>query len=820
MESLLQDLKFAVRQLFREKGFFITTALTLALCIGANTTIFSVVNSVLLRPLPFPEAERIVTMWNAYPGAGVVGRGSNGVPDYYDRRALTDVFEEVAAYDTRGRSVGIDGVQQRITTREVTPSFFELLGAEAAIGRTFSEEEGEWGSHDVAVLSHALWEQLYAGDPAVLGSDLRLDGRPYSVVGIMPKDFVFLDDGIRLWTALTFDPERRMAYHSNNFNLMARLKTGISLELAQDRINVLNTANMDKTPELKPLLIDAGFHTPLFFLHEDLVRDVRANLYLLWGGVAFVLLIGGVNVANLSLVRSTARAKELATRFALGASRRRVVQQLVTETLALTLVGGGLGLLIAQVGMSALDAMGVGELTRGAQIQLDATAVLFTFGLALAVGILVAVIPVVSILRVRLTSVFREEGRTGTAGRRMSVLRKGMVVVQIARALVLLVGAGLLIAGFRQLLAVDPGFDPDRVLTGTVVLTQNRYEEADDRKRFVDEALARIRRLPGVDQAGITSNIPFGIGFSDSVIFAEGHVMQPGESAISPTNVTVSPGYFETMGIGVVEGRSFDARDITEGRQVMVIDQALAARFWPEGNALGKRMWMPTGSEDFTNPENADFFDIVGIVGTIKMRGLTSQRDAVGAYYFPISQSPIRGLDFAIKSSADPSSLVGPIRGALAELDPELPFFDIRTMPERLERSLTDRRTPMLLTAGFSLAALLLAALGIYGVLAYLVQLRTREIGIRVALGSNPSEIFRLVLRDGLLVLALGLVFGLGGAMALGRVIESRLYGVSSMDPRVVGLVLAVLGVVALVACVVPARRATRIDPVRALAQE
>ena len=402
----------------------------------------------------------------------------------------------------------------------------------------------------------------------------------------------------------------------------------------------------------------------------------------------------------------------------------------------------------------------------------------------------------------------------------MSVLRKGMVVVQIALALVLLVGAGLLIAGFRQLLAVDPGFDPDRVLTGTVVLTQNRYEEADDRKRFVDEALARIRRLPGVDQAGITSNIPFGIGFSDSVIFAEGHVMQPGESAISPTNVTVSPGYFETMGIGVVEGRSFDARDITEGRQVMVIDQALAARFWPEGNALGKRMWMPSGSEDFTNPENADFFDIVGIVRTIKMRGLTSQRDAVGAYYFPISQSPIRGLDLAIKSSTDPSSLVGPIRGVLAELDPELPLFDIRTMPERLERSLTDRRTPMLLTAGFSLAALLLAALGIYGVLAYLVQLRTREIGIRVALGGNPSEIFRLVLRDGLLVLALGLVFGLGGAMPLGRVIESRLYGVSSMDPRVVGLVLAVLGVVALVACVVPARRATRIDPVRALAQE
>jgi predicted permease len=444
----------------------------------------------------------------------------------------------------------------------------------------------------------------------------------------------------------------------------------------------------------------------------------------------------------------------------------------------------------------------------------------FTFGLALAVGVLVSLILLVSILRIRLTSVLREDGRTGTAGRGMNVLRKGMVAAQIALALVLLVGAGLLMASFRQVLAVDPGFEPESVLTGTVVLTESRYPEAGDRRAFVDDALAQIRALPGVEQAGITSHIPFGTGFSDSVIFAEGYVMQPGESVISPTQSAVSPGYFETMGIGVLEGRSFDTRDTADSRAVIIIDERLAKRFWPGGNALGKRMWRPRSAEDVMNPETAEHFDIVGIVESIQMRGLTSQRDVVGAYYFPLSQSPRRGLDFTVKSSTDPQTLIAPVRRVIAGLDPELPLFDIRTMPERIDRSLADRRTPMLLTAGFSVAALLLAAVGIYGVLAYLVQLRTREIGIRVALGSDAADVFQLVLRDGLLVLALGLAFGLGGAVGLRRIIEGHLYGVSPLEPGVIGLMLAVLGVVALVACIVPARRATRIDPVRALAQE
>jgi len=822
MESLIQDLRFTLRQLSTQKAFLATAILTLALCLGANTTIFSVVNSVILRPLPVPEPGRIVTMWNAYPGAGVSAgaHGNNGAPDYYDRRALKEAFEELAAYRFRGRSVEIEGVPQRILSREVTPSFFALLQADAAIGRTFAEEEGEPGMDQVTILGHGLWQQLFGGDPSVLGKDLRIDGRPHTIVGVLPEGFVSLDESVRLWTPLSFTPEQRLAYHSNNFSMIARLQPGVTLESAQARIDALNAANLDKMPELKPLLIDAGFHTPLYLLQEDLVRDVRDNLYLLWGGVAFVLLIGCVNVANLLLVRTTARAKELATRFAIGAPRRRLVRQLLTETILLTLVGGGLGLLVGQGGLRALEALDVGRLPRGGQISLDATAVAFSCGLALAVGILMSLIPVASLLRVRLASLLREEGRSSTAGRGMNALRKGLVSAQVALALVLLVGAGLLMASFRQLLAIDPGFEPTGVLTGSVSLAESRYPEDAELRAFARESLEQIRALPGVEAAGITSHIPFGFGFSDSVIFAEGYVMSPGESVISPTQQGISPGYFEAMGMRMLEGRGFDARDVESGRGVMIVDERLAARFWPDGNALGGRMWMPTSAEDFMNPEKASYFDIVGIVESIQMRGLTSQRDAAGAYYFPLGQSPRRGLTFAVKTPADTRTLFGPVRKVIAGIDPELPLYDIRSMPERIERSLTDRRTPMLLTAGFSAVALLLAALGVYGVLAYLVQLRTREIGIRVALGSTPAGVLGLVFRDGLLVVALGLGVGVAGALGMRRLFESQLHGVSPMDPTVFGLVVALLAGVALVACVIPARRATRIDVVRALTHD
>ncbi len=825
MESLIHDLKFAARQLSKAKGFLAVAGLTLALTLGANTTIFSVINSVILRPLDLPQPERLVTMWNAYPGAVAESRGSNGAPDYYERRALSEVFEEVAAYRYRGHSIDLEGTPQRIDARQVTPSFFGLLRASAARGRTFLEEEGEAGNERVTVLSHGLWQQLYGGDSEAVGGELRIDGEPHIVVGIMPQGFVFLDPEIRLWTPIAFTQEQRRSYHSNSWQMIARLAEGATLEQAQARVDALNAHNMDQMPELKPLLIDAGFHTPLYPLAEDLVRDVRESLFFLWAGVAALLLIGCVNVANLALVRATARSKELATRFALGAGRWRVVRQLLTESVFLTVIGGTLGLVFGFLGLKALGTLGIEAMPRAAEIRLDGTAVAFTLALALAVGALMALIPVASVLRQQPTAVLHEESRGGTAGRGLRALRKGLVAAQVALALVLLAGAGLLVASFRQVLAVDPGFEPQGVLTGAVVPPESRYPEDEDVRRFADEALRQIRALPGVEAAGITNQIPFGHGFSDSVIFAEGYEMQPGESAISPSNNVITPGYFAAMGIRLEAGRPFDERDTAEAGRVVIVDQRLARRFWPsvdspEGNALGQRLWRPTSAEDMMNPETAERFDIVGIVEAIQLHGLTAQSDTTGAYYFPLAQEGRRDLDFAIKTAVEPRSLLAAVRGVIAGIDPQLPWYDIRTMEERIDESVAGRRTPMLLAATFGAVALLLAAVGIYGTLAYLVELRTREIGIRLAMGSDGPAIFRRVVVEGGWILALGLAAGLAVAAGLRRLIESQLYGVSALDPAVLAAVAGLLAAVALVACLVPARRAMRVDPVVALRDE
>lgn len=823
METLAQDLKFAIRQLLKDKGFLSTAGVTLALCIGANAMIFSVVNSVILRPLDVPDAERIVRMFNVYPGAMASAgsgrlRGSNGVPDYFDRRALTEVFEEVGAYDSSGVSIEIEGSPQRVRAQFATPSFFSLLSAEAAIGRTFTEQESELGT-DVVVLSYGLWQQLYGEDASVVGTDIRMNSSSFTIVGIMPRDFVFLDPDVRLWRVASFEPETRQQYHSNNWSIIAKLQPGVSLQQAQQRVDALNAANMDKMPELKPLLIDAGFHTPLYLLQEDLTHDVRGILYLLWGGVGFVLLIGCVNVANLVLVRSTARARELATRFALGARRRQVVRQLLTETVVLTLGGGAVGLLLGQVGLRALSTLGIDQLPRAEQIQMDTTAVAFTFALALAVGAVVALIPLVSVWRMDLSSVFRQDGRSGTAAPGVRLLRKGMVVAQVAFALMLLVGAGLLMASFRELLNVDAGFETNGVLTGSFRLVDSRYPEDVDRRTFLDEAMARIAALPGVDAVGATSQIPLGGSYSDSVIFAEGYVVEAGESVVSPAQSIATDGYFEAMGIEVVQGRGFDDRDTSDGQAVVIVDERLANRFWPDGDAVGKRMWMPTSAASMRDPADAPRFDVIGVVESIQFRGLDQGEDT-GMYYFPHGQNSRRGYDIAIKTAGDPAALTAAVRGALGDIDSDLPFFGIRTMQERLDTSVSDRRVPMLLTAGFSFLALLLSAVGIYGVLAYLVQLRTREIGIRMALGSDARSVFRLVLREGATLLGAGVVLGLLGTVAVRRVIEAQLFGVAATDPRVIGMVAVVLTVVALSACLIPARRATRIDPVAALTQD
>ena len=821
MERFFQDIRFAFRLLFKDRAFTITTLLTLALCIGANATIFAVVNSVLLRPLSVPEPDRLVLLYNSYPRAGVE-RASNGVPDYFDRLREVDAFEELALYNSSGLTIGVDGDPQRLRGMSATPSLLRMLRARPIHGRIFTQAEGEEGADHKAVLTYAFWQQLYAGNPNAVGQQIRISGEPYEIVGILPKDFEFLDPEVKVWLPLSFSVQEKSddARHSNNWSMVGRLRPGATARQAQQQVDALNARNMERFPQFKEILVNAGFQTVATSLQEDLVRDIRTTLYLLWGGVLLVLLIGVVNITNLVLVRSSGRAKELATRHALGAGLPRLVRQLLTETVLLTLAGGTIGIAIGLWGVDALVGLGLDRLPRGNEVRVDGTVIAFTMALALAVGVIVGVVPVVNLRQVNLSQAFREESRSGTAGRGARAMRRALVAGQVGLAFMLLIGAGLLLASFQRVLAIKPGFEPSNVLTARVAAPGSRYPDNPSLRTFANRFLEKVRAVPGVEQAGLTSNLPFGGDYSDSVILAEGYRMAPGESLISPFRIRVSPGYFESMGIQLRSGRFFNDSDTDQSTKVVIVDERLARRFWPGRDPVGRRMFKPENPEDFTNPgPKSRWFNVVGVVSEVRISGFIESEDRVGAYYFPVAQDPPRYLTLTVRTAGDPTALTPAIRRELAAIDRELPLYGVLTMKQRLSESLVDRRTPMVLAVTFAGVALFLAAIGIYGVLAYQVSQRRREIGIRMALGSDARGIFRLVLSEGVALLGVGLTLGLGGAFLVRRAMQSQLYGVGAMDPVVLGAVAGLLALVALAACMVPARRAARIDPVVALGE-
>jgi predicted permease len=819
MESLVQDIKFSLKLLWKDKGFAATAVATLALCIGANTAIFSVIYAVVLRPLPIPESDRILVIYNSYPKAGVL-RASSGVPDYFDRLHNVQVFEEQALFNTPRVTVGEKGSVEQLRAMGVTPSFFRLLRIKPRIGRFFTGGEGEPGKERKVILSYALWQGLYGGQESALGKDLRIYGNPYTIVGVMPREFVFLDPEVMLWRPLAFTPEQKADSnrHSNSYQMIGRLKPGATLEQAQAQIDAINAVNLERFPEMREVLINAGFHTRVVSLQDDVIRDVKSTLILLWGGVLFVLLIGAVNIANIVLARSSARTRELATRFALGAGRWRVTRQLLTESVLLTGLSALCGLFLGYWGLKLLNYLGLDRIPRANEVALDGVVVVFILGLAFIVGLAIGLIPLVQALHVNLTSVFRQDGRSG-AGRGARVLRRSLAVVQVAIALVLLVGAGLLLASFRHVLAINPGFkSPERVLSGSVSLPAIRYRGDNELRAFMSRALESLHRLPGVMDAGATDTIPFGGNTSDSVILAEGYTMKPGESLVSPYRIVVTPGYFEAMRIPRLQGRFFDQRDTEAYARVVIVDDRLARKFWGDTSPIGKRMWRPSSAQDFVHPdEKSQWYTVVGVVHSVKIQALVDTDERVGAYFFPYAQSPRSMITFALRSASEPSGLVSGFRGRIAELDQELPLYDIRTMERRTEESLTSRRSPMILSISFGLVALFLAAVGIYGVLAYMVAQRTKEIGIRVAMGSTPQGIFRLILGEGVLILAIGFVLGLCGALSLAKYVQSLLYGVRPLEPAVLAPVLLLLALVTLAACCIPARRATRVDPITAL---
>ena len=821
MGTFLLDLKYGVRSLWRDKGFAVTVLLTFAVCIAANAALFAVVNSVILRPLPVADANSILLMSNDYPNAGVTGSNNSASGDYYDRLRAMTAFESQAMFRPRNQTVELNGSPQQIRGMFVTPSWFHLLRASPIIGRPFTEEEGEVGQDQEVILSHGLWQELYGGDKSVLGHTLRISGRPYTIVGVMPRNFNFIEPEVRLWMPLAFTAEEKTVHHSNNWYHIGRLKPGATLQQAQAQVNALNKENLERFPELKELLINAGFHTTVKPMQDLLIAGVKETLYLLWGGAFLVLLIGGLNIANLALARLAMRRKQIATRIALGAGRAQLIRQLLLENLGLALLGGILGIGLGAGVLRAMDAIGLEKFPRAGEVHMDSAAVLVSLALSLGAGLFIALFPLAGISKIGINDALREEGRTGTGGKKSRRVRQLLVTAQVGFAFTLLMGAGLLLASFRLLLHADPGFNPNGVASASVALPRTKYSKPEALRDFMNRALPAIRSIPGVSHAGATEAIPLGSNHNDSVILAEGYQMKPGESLISPLNISVTPGYFEAMGISMVRGRPFDDRDNETSPRVIIVDERLAHHFWPNSDPIGRRMYFPNDPKDLLKvDEKTQWFTVIGVAHTLRYENLDDSGAAVGAYYLNYSQQPDNAFTFALKTAGDPGSAVHALRTEISRLDPDLALFDIHSMPERIDLSLSSRRTSMLLANAFGGVALFLASLGIYGVLAYLVAQRTREIGIRVALGSTRSGILRLVLREGFKLVAAGFILGIVGAASLQKAVASQIYGVRPFDPLVLAGVMVLLGAIALVACAVPARRAMSVDPVVVLRYE
>ena len=817
LTNLLQDARYAARLLMKDRSFTATALLTLAICIGANAAIFSIVRSVVLKPLPVPNAERIVMFHNNYPKAGAP-RGSAGVPDYFDRVAQMDVATEMALYRRQGATLGGKDGARRLTTIRATPSFFRLVSLQPVQGRIFRDDEGEVGKEHEVILSHALWQRECGGAADVIGRDLKLSGTTYQVVGVAAKDFKFLWNDIDVYIPAAFTPREKSdeSRHSNNWQMIAMLKPGRTVADAQQQVTALNTRNDARFPNFHQVLLDAGFNTSVGQLQSELVEDIRPVLMLLWGGVVFVLLIGCLNIANLVLVRASGRSREMATRHAIGADLRRLARQLLTETTLLSIAGGLLGLGLGWWALRLVPTLGLDEMPRGFEIGLDPVSAAVILGVAVTVGVLIGLMPVARLWRLNINNALREEGRSGTASRGTNLLRRSLAVAQVTIAFVLLIGAGLLLTSFRNVLKIDPGFSPTGVVTGAINLPGTAYNE-DQLVPFAERLLASVRALPGVEAASLSDTVPMTGDRSDSVILAENYQMKPGESLVSPAEITVSDGFFEAMKIGLVKGRQFNAGDTSTSMRALIVDERMAEHFWPGQDPIGRRMFKPESAENlFKVGPDTKWLTVVGVVKEVQYDGLAVDRPAVGAYYHVYAQEPSNGIGLVVRTSRG-EAIVPELRRAIAAIDPALPLYSVHTIDEYVSDALVSRRVPMFLALAFAVVALFLSAIGIYGVLAYGVAQRKREIGIRLALGSTSGEVFGLVLRDGIKIVITGLVLGLGGLLALRQVLSTVLYQVTPMDPIVISSVAAALSLVALLAMVIPARRAAGVNPANAL---
>ena len=814
MTPLIQNLKFGIRLLRKSPGFACVAIFVMALGIGANTAIFSVVHAVLLEPLPFPDADRLMQIWHVPPQTSFPGmtRFAVSPANFLDWQKQNNVFDQMAVYGGAGYDITGTGKPESVTGGRVSSNFFSVLGVQPLHGRVFLPEEDRPGRNHELILGYKLWQAHYASDPDVVGRSINLDGDPYVVVGVMgPK--MAVPGFAQLWTPLGLSDQEAAVRGEHNLFSIGRLKPGVTIAQAQAEMNTISQRLEKAYPE-----DDKGWGAVVNSMREETVGSVRPALLMMLGAVAFVLLIACANVANLILARTFARRKEIAIRSAVGASRSRVIQQLLSESLTLSLCGGALGLLAARFGIELLLKFFADKLPRMGEIGLDGPVLAFTFGLSIVTGILSGLLPALGMTKGDVSSALKQGlGRTDSdSGSRNT--RSALVVVEVALSVVLLIGAGLMIRSLWKLQTIDPGFDQRNVLTLAVMVPKHQFTDPTQESQFFDEVLQRVRSLPGVESAGAVDYLPL-VGGSNQPIAAEGHPLVAMSEQPEVSVRVATPGYIQAMRIPLLQGRNISTSDTADSAPVVIISQSMAKQLWPNQNPIGRHLKL-----SFYPDKDRE---VVGVVGDVKQTGLDSA-SGIATLYWPLAQvtgsatAPWRAgpLSLAVRTTTPPQTLATAVTGAINQVNKEIPVDNVMTLEDFVGVTLTQHSFNMQLLAIFGLLALVLCAIGIYSVLAYSVKRSMREIGLRIALGATLRDVGRLVIVQGMKPTLAGIGIGLIAALALGRVAASLIYGVNSRDLVTFLAVTMLLILVSFAASLVPALRATRVDPLAVLRDE
>lgn len=798
IEDLWQDFRFSLRSLLKRPGFTAIALLALALGIGANTAIFSLVNAVILQPLPYRDPDRLISVYGTRNRST---QGSVGPTDFLDYRSQNKTFEQFAASGSMMLPMNLtgSGEPERLNASIITGNYFDTFGVRPALGRGFSLENEKTGQDHVTVLSHAFWQTRFGGDPNIVNKTINLDGKAYEVLGVMPAEVV-LPQPAQLWVPINFDADPEMKMRNARFlRGIGRLKEGVTLDQAQTDTDLIAAQLEQQYPDS-----NTGWSLRLIPLREILVGGSRTMLFILFGAVGFVLLIACANVANLLLVRAAARQKEIAMRTALGASRLRIIRQMITESLVLAIFGGALGALLAVAGVKLLVSLGEDNIPRTANVKIDATVLAFTLLISLATGLLFGLAPAIRTMKENLVDALKDGIRGGSEATVKNRTRSLLVVFESAIAVMLLIAAGLLIRSLVALQNVDPGFDPNNVLTLRVDLPRQKYNTPEKASNFFEQLETRVAGLPGVEAVGLITDLPLSGEARDMPYRVEG---RPATSDIAFVDFRrVNKNYFSAMRIPLRRGRNFTEQEVRQSDKAIVVSQAFVDSVFPNEEALGKRLIIWSGIRN-------EPYEIIGIVGDTRYQSLQGEPSAT--MYVPTRE--LLFVNLVIRTQGDPLSLVGGVRKEVNALDPDQPIAAIRPMTEWVAMSAAGARYRTTLLGLFALLAMILAATGIYGVMSYSVAQRTQEIGVRMALGARPLDVLKLVVRQGMMLVLIGVIVGLAGALALTRVMSSLLFGVTERDPITFVAVAALLIVVAFISCFVPAHRATRIDPLIAL---